>query len=40
MTERLTLSISAGLVWGLRLCISHQFPGDVMLLVQGPHFEQ
>ena len=39
MTERLTLSLSAGVVWGLRLCISHQFPGDVMLLVQGPHFE-
>ena len=39
MTERPALSLSAGLVWGLRLCISHQFPGDVMLLVQGPHSE-
>lgn len=25
--------------WAPRICISHKFPGDAMLLVQEPHFE-
>ena len=25
--------------WGLRFCVSYRFPGDVVELVPGPHFE-
>ena len=30
---------SAGLGWGLRICISHESPGLLMLLVLGPDSE-
>lgn len=37
----LTLRVSGlkSLRWGLRFCISYRFPGDVVELVPGPHFE-
>ena len=29
----------ADMGWGLRICIAHQFPGVLMLLIPGPHLE-
>lgn len=35
----LRVSDSVGLSWGLRNCISNKLPGDVVLLVHVPYFE-
>lgn len=32
----LRVPASGGLEWGLRICISNKFPGDVTLLIQRP----
>lgn len=33
------VSDSAGLGWGLQICISSKFAGAAMIVVWGPHFE-